>query len=96
MKRKVAMLRCTAVGLLSATLVGCADHEAQQQREEERARAQVRMADDVQCRSDGVEPGSPGYAQCRVNLDNQRAQPGNEVAARSTDRCGRNGCPSSY
>jgi hypothetical protein len=49
-----------------ATLIGCADYEAQQRREEERAGAQVRMADDVQCRSDGVEPGSPGYAQCRM------------------------------
>jgi hypothetical protein len=81
MKRNVAMLHCTAVGLLSATLIGCADYEAQQRREEERTRAQVRMADDLQCRSDGVEPGSPGYAQCRMNLDNQRSHPGNEVAA---------------
>jgi len=80
MKRNVAILHCTAV-LLSATLIGCANYEAQQRREEERARAQVRMADDLQCRSDGVEPGSLGYAQCRMNLDNQRAQPGNEVAA---------------
>ena len=81
MKRNVAILHCTAVGLLSATLIGCANYEAQQRREEERARAQVRMADDLQCRSDGVEPGSPGYAQCRMNLDNQRSHPGNEVAA---------------
>jgi hypothetical protein len=80
MKRNVAMLHWTAVGLLSATLIGCAEYEAQQ-RVEERARAQARMADDAQCRSDGVEPGSPGYAQCRMNLDNQRAQLGNEVAA---------------
>ena len=81
MKRNVAMLHCTAVGLLSATLIGCAEYEAQQRREEDRARAQVRMADDVQCRSAGVEPGSPGYAQCRMNLDNQRARLGNGVAA---------------
>ena len=89
MKRNVAMLHCTAVGLLSATLIGCADHEAQQQREEERARAQVRMADDVHCRSDGVEPGSPGYTQCRMNLDNQRAQLDNEVAAQLIANMGR-------
>jgi hypothetical protein len=81
MKRNVAMLHCTVVGLLSAMLISCAEYEAQQRREEDRARAQVRMADDVQCRSDGAEPGSPGYAQCRVNLDNQRARLGNEVAA---------------
>ena len=88
MKRNVAMVHCAAVGLLSATLIGCAEYEAQQ-REEERAGAQVRMADDAQCRSDGVEPGSPGYTQCRMNLDNQRAQLDNEVAAQLIANMGR-------
>ena len=26
------------------------------------------------CRSYGFQPGSDGYGQCRMNLDNQRAQ----------------------
>lgn len=30
-------------------------------------------ADDAQCRSYGTKPGDPGYIQCRMNLDNNRA-----------------------
>lgn len=30
-------------------------------------------ADDRQCQSYGVAPGSPGYVQCRSNLDTNRA-----------------------
>jgi len=29
--------------------------------------------DDRQCQSYGVAPGSPGYVQCRSNLDTNRA-----------------------
>ena len=29
--------------------------------------------DDATCRSYGVAPGSPGYVQCRMNLENNRA-----------------------
>lgn len=29
--------------------------------------------DDRQCQSYGVAPGSPGYVQCRANLDTNRA-----------------------
>lgn len=29
--------------------------------------------DDRQCQSYGVQPGSPGYVQCRANLDTNRA-----------------------
>ena len=31
-------------------------------------------ADDVQCKSYGIEPGDPAYVQCRTNLDNNHAQ----------------------
>jgi hypothetical protein len=43
----------------------------------QRAQAQAAAtaaSDDAQCRSYGAEPGSPSYIQCRMNLDNQRAQ----------------------
>lgn len=30
-------------------------------------------ANDQQCRSYGVLPGSPGYVECRLRLDKQRA-----------------------
>jgi hypothetical protein len=56
-------------------LSGCAQNQAAQQAEaaanaEEQAQVQ-RRKDDAQCRSNGFEPGSPDYAQCRTNLDNQ-------------------------
>jgi hypothetical protein len=41
--------------------------------ENSRAAAQAQTAnDDAYCRSLGVSPGSDGYVQCRMNLDNQR------------------------
>jgi len=42
-------------------LVGC-------QTTEERV-----AADDKQCQTYGVQPGSPGYVQCRLQLDRQHA-----------------------
>lgn len=30
--------------------------------------------DDATCRSYGTAPGSPNYVQCRMNLENNRAQ----------------------
>jgi hypothetical protein len=46
-----------------------------QQAQEAQAQAAAAVAnDDARCRSYGVEPGSPGYAQCRMNMDNLRAQ----------------------
>jgi hypothetical protein len=61
---------CALVGLM---LIGCAQYQAQQQAQAA-AQAQAQAAsDDAQCRSYGVTPGSPGYVQCRMNLDNQHA-----------------------
>ena len=31
------------------------------------------VADDQRCQSYGVQPGSPGYVQCRLQLDQQKA-----------------------
>lgn len=59
---------------LLLVLGGCAQYEAQQQAEAS-ARAQAAASsDDAQCRSYGTAPGSSGYIQCRMNLDNLRAQ----------------------
>lgn len=47
---------------LAAALAGCAtDPQAQM------------ASDDAQCRSYGVQRGSPGYVQCRMSLDQGRA-----------------------
>jgi primosomal replication protein N len=64
---------CLRVVVAGSLLAGCAQYEAQQQAQAN-AQAQAQAAgDDAQCQSYGVMPGSPGYVQCRMNLDNQRA-----------------------
>jgi len=56
--------------LVGLMLAGCAEHGPEQVA----AQAQAQVAsDDAQCRSYGALPGSPGYVQCRMNLDNQHA-----------------------
>ena len=45
----------------------------QAQARQQQAQAQS-VSDDAQCQSYGAAPGSPSYIQCRMNLDNQRAQ----------------------
>jgi hypothetical protein len=65
MNIRIAMI---AVGCL--LLTGC----AAQQQVDAASEAQRRAAsDDAQCRSDGGLPGSTGYLECRMNLDNQHA-----------------------
>jgi hypothetical protein len=63
----------------AAVLGGCAnkpDPAVQAQ-----TNAQARAADDdAKCRSYGAKPGEPAYVQCRVALDNERAQPRATVA----------------
>ncbi len=56
------------------TLSGCAAYEQQRR---DQAIAQVfaqATADDEQCKGSGNTEGTPMYVQCRMNLDNQRAQ----------------------
>lgn len=38
------------------------------------AKAQQAAADDAQCQSYGVRPGSDAYVSCRMQLDNRQAQ----------------------
>ncbi len=45
----------------------------QAQARQQQAQAQA-VSDDAQCRSYGAAPGSQSYIQCRMNIDNQRAQ----------------------
>jgi len=51
---------------------GTAGYDQVQQAQAQAAAAAAN--DDAKCQSYGLQPGSPGYAQCRMNLDNQRAQ----------------------
>jgi hypothetical protein len=56
-------------------VLGLAERHSVNQAQQAQAQAAANAAsDDAQCRSYGAEPGSPSYIQCRMNLDNQRAQ----------------------
>jgi len=56
----------------AAALGGCANKpDFARVQAIEQARA---AADDAKCQSYGAKPGEPAYIQCRVALDNQRAQ----------------------
>ena len=73
--------RCLRIGVAASFLAGCAQYEAQQ-RAQAAAQAKAQIAsDDAQCRSYGVMPGSPGYVQCRMNLDNQHAEAAQQATA---------------
>ncbi|MEW6318149.1 MAG: hypothetical protein AB1670_17405 [Pseudomonadota bacterium] len=60
---------------ISLVLAGCANYQAQ-------LAEQVASAADAQCRSYGAQPGSPAYIQCRMNIDNQRANERSAALAR--------------
>jgi hypothetical protein len=63
-------------------LAGCAGQQhSDAQAKEDKAAVQeaakdVASIDDARCQSFGFAPGSPGYAKCRNDLDNERAHMG--------------------
>jgi hypothetical protein len=58
-------LRAVVVAVVALTLAGC-------QTIEER-RAEIDRADDQRCQQYGARRGTPGYTQCRIDLDRNRA-----------------------
>jgi PBP1b-binding outer membrane lipoprotein LpoB len=67
-------VRIIAALAITLTLAGCAQYEAQQQAQAQAQAAAIEANDDAKCQSYGAAPGSQPYIQCRMNLDNQRAQ----------------------
>jgi hypothetical protein len=73
-----------AFALIAAAmfLAGCASQQRPDaQAKEDKAAMQeaakdVASIDDARCQSFGFAPGSPGYAKCRKELDNERAHMG--------------------
>lgn len=63
-------------------LTGCANqHQADAQAKEDRAAVEqaakdVHSIDDARCQSFGFRPTSPGYTQCRRELDGERSHMG--------------------
>ena|SRR5581483_1556888 len=67
-------MRIIAACILALMLTGCAAYEQRQREQAAAEAAAVAANDDAQCRFYGAAPGSQAYIQCRMNLDNQRAQ----------------------
>ena len=72
-------IRVAMFAVVCVTLSGCVQYQDLQKADaaakaEADAQAQARK-DDAQCRSYGLTSESPAYVQCRMNLDNQHAQP---------------------
>ena len=61
------------VVMLVGLLPGCAQFEAQKEREALDATVAMAANDDELCRSHGAKPGTPSYVDCRLNLSNQHA-----------------------
>ena len=58
--RKIALLAC-----LGLSLAGCQTFEEM--------RAEQDRADDARCQQYGAKRGTPGYTQCRLDTDRNRA-----------------------
>jgi hypothetical protein len=57
--------------MLAGLLLGCAQFEAQKDREALDATVAKATNDDEFCRSSGAKPGTASYVDCRLNLSNQ-------------------------
>jgi predicted aminopeptidase len=72
-------IRIAMLGAACVAISGCVQYQDLQKADaaakaEAQAQAQGR-SDDAQCRSAGFVSETPGYVQCRTDLENQRAQP---------------------
>jgi hypothetical protein len=62
--------------LMSLFLAGCAGQGLDPEKKQDKASAAeaaktTAAIDDAKCQSFGFQPGSPGYAQCRKDFDNE-------------------------
>jgi hypothetical protein len=58
--------------MLVGLLTGCAQFEAEKEREALDATVATAVNDDEFCKSSGAKPGTPSYLHCRLNLSHQR------------------------
>lgn len=66
-------MRQFAVFIGFIALSGCAEYQQRQAEQRQYQEWAAQDNADQKCRSYGVAPGSTGYVQCRMNLDNQAA-----------------------
>lgn len=64
---------CASLLLVGIVLSTCANPERVRARQEA-AQAEMEAKNDAQCRTNGVERGSPAYEQCRERIAAQHAE----------------------
>ena len=69
-------MRFAAALVVLTSLVGCAQYDEVRNANLAAAEQERVAADDANCRSSGVQPGSPAYEDCRKRLANQHANEG--------------------
>lgn len=67
-------MRNAVVLVVLTSLAGCAQYDATREANLAAAAQDRVAADDANCRSSGVQPGSPQYDDCRKRLANQQAR----------------------
>jgi hypothetical protein len=58
--------------MLACLLPGCAQFEAQKEREALDATVATAVNDDEFCQNSGAKPGTSSYLDCRLNVSHQR------------------------
>jgi len=71
-QRDVPLMGWVFTVMLASLLLGCAQFEAQKEREALDATVAKAANDDEFCRSSGAKPGTASYLDCRLNLSKQR------------------------
>lgn len=71
--KREMLAACASLLLAGVVLSACANPERVRAREEA-AQAEREAKNDAQCRSNGAEPGSPAYEQCRERIAAQHAE----------------------
>ena len=69
-------MRIATVLVVLTSLVGCAQYDEARNANLAATEQERVAADDANCRSSGVQPGSPAYEDCRKRLSNQHASEG--------------------
>jgi len=80
-------MKLARICMLCIALGGCATNHARQ----EEIAARNAAKDDEKCQSYGAKPGTPGYIQCRTQLDTARttaaAVPSTCITSGNTTNC---------
>jgi uncharacterized protein YceK len=77
-------MRTIVIVCLSVALAGCSSYIERLKAQEKAAEDATKAADDVKCREFGFKPGTDGYGNCRLQLEQMRVAKSGGVASDPT------------